>query len=153
MIGKNFQFSWNDDRQNSFDKLKTALLNPPVLKLADTSRPFEVYTDASNLAIGAVLMQSDDQGNHPIAYASRKLRAAEKSYTSQKERRSLSSLLSSPGGCTCSNTSKYLPTIRQLSTFVQSFTCLNARHDGLNSWPILISPSSTSRATRILLIL
>ena len=81
MTGKNVQFSWNDGRQNSFDKLKTALLNPPVLKLADTSRPFEVYTDASDLAIGAVLMQSDDQGNHPIAYASRKLTAAEKNYT------------------------------------------------------------------------
>ena len=66
MSGKNVQFSWNDGRQNSFDKLKTALLNPPVLKLADTSRPFEVYTDASDLAIGAVLMQSDDQGNHPL---------------------------------------------------------------------------------------
>ena len=81
VTGKNVQFSWNDGRQNSFDKLKTALLNPPVLKLADTSRPFEVYTDASDLAIGAVLMQSDDQGNHPIAYASRKLTAAEKNYT------------------------------------------------------------------------
>ena len=68
VTGKNVQFSWNDGRQNSFDKqlLKTALLNPPVLKLADTSRPFEVYTDASDLAIGAVLMQSDDQGNHPL---------------------------------------------------------------------------------------
>ena len=57
---------------------------------------------------------------------------------SQKERRSLSSFPSSPEGCTCSNTSKYLLTIRQLSAFVQSFTCLNARLDGLNSWPILI---------------
>ena len=81
VTGKNVQCSWNDGRQNSFDKLKTALLNPPVLKPADTSRPFEVYTDASDLAIGAVLMQSDDEGNHAIADASRKLTAAEKNYT------------------------------------------------------------------------
>ena len=66
---------------NAVELLKEALLNPPVLQLANTSQPFQVHTDASDLAIGAVLLQEDEQGQHPVAYASRKLTAAERNYT------------------------------------------------------------------------
>ena len=81
VTGRNAHFSWNSERQHSFELLKEALLNPPVLQLANTSQPFQVHTDASDLAIGAVLLQEDEQGQHPVAYASRKLTAAERNYT------------------------------------------------------------------------
>ena len=81
VTGRNAHFSWNSERQRSFELLKEALLNPPVLQLANTSQPFQVHTDASDLAIGAVLLQEDEQGQHPMAYASRKLTAAERNYT------------------------------------------------------------------------
>ena len=81
VTGRNAHFSWNSERQRSFELLKEALLNPPVLQLANTSQPFQVHTDASDLAIGAVLLQEDEQGQHPVAYASRKLTAAERNYT------------------------------------------------------------------------
>ena len=64
-----------------FESLKSALLDPPVLNLADTSRPFELHTDASDWAIGAVLLQGEELEQHPVAYASRKLTAAERNYT------------------------------------------------------------------------
>ena len=56
------------------------LLHAPVLQLTDTERNFVVMTDASNFAIGAVLSQVWDDGEHPIAYESRKLNAAEGYY-------------------------------------------------------------------------
>ncbi len=48
----------------------------PVLHLPNFESPFEVHTDASDKAIGRVLMQE----GHPIAYESRKLKEAEQRY-------------------------------------------------------------------------
>jgi len=51
-------------------------MEEPVLSLPDYSQLFEVYTDASDFAIGGVLMQ----GGHPVAYESRKLNDTERRY-------------------------------------------------------------------------
>ena len=65
-----------------FEELKTALLNAPVLRLANVDKEFRVVTDASDFVLGAVLLQQDDaQHWHPVAFASKKLSAAEKNYT------------------------------------------------------------------------
>ena len=81
LAGKNTRFQWNDERQNAFEGLKQALLEAPVLHLADVSRPVQFYTDASDLSIAAVLLQAKEGESHPVAYASRKLTTAEKNYT------------------------------------------------------------------------
>ena len=81
LTGKGTHFSWNDQRQVAFERLKKALLQAPVLQLADVSRPFRVHTDASDVSIAAVLMQSKDDEFHPVAYVSRKLTSAERNYT------------------------------------------------------------------------
>ncbi|GJP51327.1 hypothetical protein CLOM_g10485 [Closterium sp. NIES-68] len=44
------------------------------------NRPFEVITDASDIAMGAVLMQDFGNGLQPIAYESRKMQSAERNY-------------------------------------------------------------------------
>jgi hypothetical protein len=50
------------------------VIDDPVLQLPDHTKPFQVHTDASDYAIGGVLVQ---QGN-PVAYESRKLNETER---------------------------------------------------------------------------
>lgn len=57
-----------------------------MLKSPDFSQPFIVARDASNFALGAVLSQSFDGKEHPVAYASRTLNKAQMNYsTTEKE--------------------------------------------------------------------
>ncbi|GJP84613.1 hypothetical protein CLOP_g14668, partial [Closterium sp. NIES-67] len=59
--------------QAVFEALKTLLMSPSVLRIADPERPFEVITDASDNAIEAVLMQDFGNGLQPIVYESKKM--------------------------------------------------------------------------------
>ena len=62
---------------SAFEALKIAVTEAPCLLLASWDEPFEVWSDASNRAIGAVLQQH----GHPVAFLSRKLNSAEKNYS------------------------------------------------------------------------
>ena len=64
----------------AFKALKDVLKHAPVLQLANPSRDYIVIADAGDFAIGAVLSQVWEDGEHPIAYESRKLNAAEINY-------------------------------------------------------------------------
>ena len=63
------QFCWSDDAQHAFERLKQAMVTTPVLALPNFKEPFEVETDASDIGIGAVLMQH----GQPVAYLSKAL--------------------------------------------------------------------------------
>lgn len=80
--GDHASFAWTPACTDAFVKLKTALTTAPVLAHPDFSRPFELHTDASNVALGAVLVQRDASGHdHPTEYASRTLTTAERNYS------------------------------------------------------------------------
>ena len=72
---------WSDVQEQSFNQLKAALASAPVLRLPDFERQFIVTTDASDVALGAVLEQNFGHGLQPVAYASRKLNKAEINYS------------------------------------------------------------------------
>ncbi len=79
---KNVTFHWNAAQERSFQDLKSALTNAPVLAFPDYEAPSTICTDASALGLGAVLMQCDERGkNHVTAYASRVLNTAEANYS------------------------------------------------------------------------
>ncbi|CAI5468676.1 unnamed protein product [Closterium sp. Yama58-4] len=80
LLHKDKNFVWGEEAEAAFQELKNFLVSPPVLRIADPSKPFEVVTDASDFAIGAVLLQDFGNGLQPIAYESRKLQAAERNY-------------------------------------------------------------------------
>ena len=52
-----------------------------MLRLPDQSKQFLLWTDASDLGLGAVLLQEHEDGVYPVLYLSRKLNGAEKNYS------------------------------------------------------------------------
>lgn len=84
---KLFKDSWTTECQQAFDHLKEKLTCAPTLGYADFTLPFILETDASNLGLGAVLYQQQEGRKTVIAYASRRLRGAERNdrnYSSMK---------------------------------------------------------------------
>ncbi len=81
LVGKNVPFVWNATCDQSFNHLKNVLSSEPVVIMPDFSVPFKIYTDASNLAVGAVLAQDRDGCKHVGAYASRALNSTQKRWS------------------------------------------------------------------------
>ena len=75
------------DSSLAFRKLKELLCSAPVLYAPNYEKEFILQTDASERGVGAVLSQTDDEGeDHPIGYFSRKLLPREEKYsTIEKE--------------------------------------------------------------------
>ncbi|GBM37612.1 Retrovirus-related Pol polyprotein from transposon 17.6 [Araneus ventricosus] len=81
---KRISWKWGQDEQTAFERLKEKLVSPPVLKQVDETKPFALRTDASNYALGAVLIQGKGEEEHPIEYASRLLTSSERNYSTTK---------------------------------------------------------------------
>ena len=59
------------EAKGTFETLKKAHLEAPVLAFANLDKPFLLEIDASNLAYGAVPSQKqNDSQYHPVAHAS-----------------------------------------------------------------------------------
>ncbi len=78
LLKKEMSFHWNTLQARCFNYLKEALINTPALAFPDYKLPFVMYTYASALGLGAVLMQKGVSGKHrAVAYVSRTLNQAE----------------------------------------------------------------------------
>ncbi|CAI7814425.1 unnamed protein product, partial [Closterium sp. NIES-54] len=80
LLKKDTPFKWDTPHQQAMEQLQTALTTTPVLILPDPEKDYVVEADASDQAIGAVLMQDHGNGLQPIAYLSKKLHGAELNY-------------------------------------------------------------------------
>jgi len=86
LLKKDAKFVWTEAQENAFQRLKSKLINRPILQYPDFSKEFILTTDASNSGLGAVLSQGPVGHNLPVAYASRSLNNIETHYTtSEKE--------------------------------------------------------------------
>lgn len=74
---KDTEFVWEKEQIDSFNALKQALLTAPVLAHPNYKLPMTILPDACGYGIGAVLAQTGDRGEQPIAYASRLLSKSE----------------------------------------------------------------------------
>ena len=57
LMKKDAKFEWTSACQKSFELLKEALCGEPILKYADTSKPYTLYTDANKFGWAGVLTQ------------------------------------------------------------------------------------------------
>ena len=75
-------FIWGKNQQESFSALKRAVVTGPVLRIVDPHKPFFLETDASGIAVGAVLLQE----GRPVAFESKKLSPSQRNWpTHEKE--------------------------------------------------------------------
>ena len=80
------RFQWNPEHQKAFEALQQALSSAPIVGMPRDEGDFILDTDASDLAMGAVLSQIQDGRETVIAYASKVLKPAELHYcTTRKE--------------------------------------------------------------------
>ncbi len=83
---KGVRFKWTASCQNAFDNLKQHLMESPILGHPDLNLPLVVYTDSSDVGLGAVLCQQRQPGTEEVlAYASRTLNRAERNYSTTEQ--------------------------------------------------------------------
>ena len=87
LLKKSTKYKWNDKCQDAFDCLKAILKSTPVLLAPDFDKCFKLAVDASDLGIGAVVLQEDNnRTDHPVCYFSKKFNKHQKNYsTIEKE--------------------------------------------------------------------
>ena len=75
------EWKWRDEEKDAFNKLKSKMINPPILAIPDSKKKMRLETDASGYAIGGVLsQQQEDDSWKPIAYLSRAMNETERNY-------------------------------------------------------------------------
>jgi len=81
---------WTDVEDRAFKAMKKAITTQPILKHPDSTKPFYIDSDASQYAIGAVLLQEHyseakkKMRMYPLAYESKKLSETEQRYSAQE---------------------------------------------------------------------
>ena len=76
LLRKGVKFEWDDKCQSSFERLKEILIEAPVLIQPTSGRDYTIYSDASRIGLGCVLMQD----GKVVAYASKQLKLHEQNY-------------------------------------------------------------------------
>ena len=62
------KFEWKETNHGAFMKLKDAIIQAPILRYPDTTKPYIVYTDASNDTCGAQLSQIHNETEFSVAF-------------------------------------------------------------------------------------
>ena len=85
LLHKEQVWKWTTECQNAFETLKGEIASRPVSAYPDFSKPFRLYTDASNIGLGAILAQRQQGKEKIICCASRTLNNAESNYSTTKK--------------------------------------------------------------------
>ena len=75
----------SDQEKHALHELKTILTGDLVLRIPNPDIPFKIQTDASKIGIGAVLMQTHQNGDLPIAYLSKKFTSTQMNWPATEQ--------------------------------------------------------------------
>ena len=64
------KLEWKETHHCAFMKLKDAIIQAPILQYPDTTKPYIMYTDASDDACGVQLSQIHNETEFPVAFLS-----------------------------------------------------------------------------------
>ena len=82
---KGTPFVWGPEQQEAFQGLKQEMTSDRVMAHPNIKKPYKLYTDASNYAIGAILAQEDAKGvERPIHFVSKQLTAGQKKWSAME---------------------------------------------------------------------
>ena len=78
---KGRSFVWGKEQQDSFKEIKCRLIRPPVLHMLNKTGRCHMNSDTSKFASGSTFYQIQNGKPKLIAYASKRLPEAERSYS------------------------------------------------------------------------
>ena len=82
IISDKVEFIWKEEQQLAFQKIKDLLAKFPVLGLPDFQKVFYIQADASDIAVGGMLFQYDENNDVvTLAYHSKTLSKSQKNWT------------------------------------------------------------------------
>ena len=86
LLEKDAKFNFDEFCQNSFEEIKSRLVEAPIMAKPDWNKEFEIMCVASDYSMGAVLGQKDDKVFRSIYYSSKTFNEAQENYsTIEKE--------------------------------------------------------------------
>ena len=86
MLKKDKEVKWSNQAKQSFEAIKQAIIEAPVLIDADYTKDFAIFSYASEDTIAAVLLQNNSDGlEQPISFFSKTLRDLELKYSIMEE--------------------------------------------------------------------
>ena len=77
---KKAQFHWNEEHETAFKTLKKIAMSREVLSYPTKTDSFVLDTDASDMAVGAALLQIQDGVERPISFTSKILQPTQRKY-------------------------------------------------------------------------
>ena len=66
MLKKDAEIKWTQEAKSSFEKIKQALIEAPILISPDFSKDFLIFSFASEETIIVVLLQKNEEGCSPF---------------------------------------------------------------------------------------
>ena len=85
LLAKDVIFEWSQACEEAFEKLKSMLVSPPIIRPPIWDLPFKIMCDASDYVVGIVLGQREYKKLFGIYYASKILDSTQSNYTTTKK--------------------------------------------------------------------
>ena len=80
LFKKDVKWEWGNSQKRSFRRLRWYFYGEPILLYPDFQKTFKPTTDASDYAIGAILIQEKDGVDMPVVYFSETMNTCEQRY-------------------------------------------------------------------------